>query len=159
MRTIKMDRHQKFAGEHGMSSHFVSARTGDSVSTLNACGMYVALCLVCVCVCVCVFMCACTGRRATYVWACVIKSKLLSMYIETTLVSMLFKKRKYIITVVFSWTWKAKRILYKDKRKEIFIWRFCGFKEFHTWRNSVRYRNLDWYYFILDNRISIQMGL
>ena len=51
MRTIKMDRHQKFAGEHGMSSHFVSARTGDSVSNLNACGMYVALC-VCVCVCV-----------------------------------------------------------------------------------------------------------
>ena len=32
MRTIKIDQHQKFAGEHGMSSHFVSARTGDSVS-------------------------------------------------------------------------------------------------------------------------------
>ena len=26
-----MDKHQKFAAEHGMSSHFVSAKTGDSV--------------------------------------------------------------------------------------------------------------------------------
>ena len=51
-----MDRHQKFAGEHGMSSHFVSARTGDSVSNLNACDAYVAVCV-----------CACTGRRATCV--------------------------------------------------------------------------------------------
>ncbi len=34
MRTIKQDRHQKFAVEHAMSSHFVSARTGDSVSLL-----------------------------------------------------------------------------------------------------------------------------
>lgn len=32
MRTVKMDKHQKFAQEKGMSSHFVSAKTGDSVS-------------------------------------------------------------------------------------------------------------------------------
>ncbi|KAK3095327.1 hypothetical protein FSP39_013250 [Pinctada imbricata] len=32
MRTVKMDRHQKFAQEKGMSSHFVSAKTGDNVS-------------------------------------------------------------------------------------------------------------------------------
>ncbi|CAH1784003.1 unnamed protein product [Owenia fusiformis] len=32
MRTVKMDKHQKFAQEHNMSSHFVSAKTGDSVS-------------------------------------------------------------------------------------------------------------------------------
>lgn len=32
MRTVKIDKHQKFAQEHGMSSHFVSAKTGDSVS-------------------------------------------------------------------------------------------------------------------------------
>lgn len=28
-----MDKHQKFAQERGMSSHFVSAKTGDNVST------------------------------------------------------------------------------------------------------------------------------
>ena len=32
MRTVKQDKHQKFAQEHGMSSYFVSAKTGDSVS-------------------------------------------------------------------------------------------------------------------------------
>ncbi|KAL5017565.1 hypothetical protein ScPMuIL_007154 [Solemya velum] len=32
IRTVKLDKHQKFAQEHGMSSHFVSAKTGDSVS-------------------------------------------------------------------------------------------------------------------------------
>ena len=32
MRTVKTDKHQKFAQEKGMSSHFVSAKTGDSVS-------------------------------------------------------------------------------------------------------------------------------
>ncbi|XP_041369969.1 ras-related protein Rab-28-like [Gigantopelta aegis] len=32
MRTVKLDKHQKFAQEHGMSSHFVSAKTGDSVN-------------------------------------------------------------------------------------------------------------------------------
>lgn len=31
MRTVKQDKHQKFAQEHGMSSYFVSAKTGDSV--------------------------------------------------------------------------------------------------------------------------------
>lgn len=34
MRTVKMDKHQKYAAEHGMSSHFVSAKTGDSVGEL-----------------------------------------------------------------------------------------------------------------------------
>jgi len=33
MRTVKVDKHQKFAQERGMSSHFVSAKTGDSVCT------------------------------------------------------------------------------------------------------------------------------
>ena len=32
MRTVKLDRHQRFAQDRGMSSHFVSAKTGDSVS-------------------------------------------------------------------------------------------------------------------------------
>lgn len=32
MRTVKMDKHQRFAQQHGMSSHFVSAKTGDSVA-------------------------------------------------------------------------------------------------------------------------------
>jgi len=32
MRTVKADKHNHFAQEHGMSSHFVSAKTGDSVS-------------------------------------------------------------------------------------------------------------------------------
>lgn len=32
MRTVKLDKHQRFAQEHSMSSHFVSAKTGDSVS-------------------------------------------------------------------------------------------------------------------------------
>lgn len=32
MRTVKGDRHTAFAAEHGMSSHYVSAKTGDSVS-------------------------------------------------------------------------------------------------------------------------------
>ncbi|KAK7110992.1 ras-related protein Rab-28-like [Littorina saxatilis] len=32
MRTVKQDKHQKFAQEHGMTSYFVSAKTGDSVS-------------------------------------------------------------------------------------------------------------------------------
>jgi len=35
MRTVKVDKHQKFAQERGMSSHFVSAKTGDSVSSNN----------------------------------------------------------------------------------------------------------------------------
>ena len=34
MRTVKLDRHQRFAQDRGMSSHFVSAKTGDSVSIL-----------------------------------------------------------------------------------------------------------------------------
>ena len=33
MRTVKLDRHQRFAQDRGMSSHFVSAKTGDSVRT------------------------------------------------------------------------------------------------------------------------------
>lgn len=32
MRAVKIEKHQKFASENGLSSHFVSARTGDSVS-------------------------------------------------------------------------------------------------------------------------------
>jgi len=32
MRTVKADKHNTFAAENGMSSHFVSAKTGDSVS-------------------------------------------------------------------------------------------------------------------------------
>ena len=32
MRTVKVDKHQKFAADHHMSHHFVSAKTGDSVS-------------------------------------------------------------------------------------------------------------------------------
>lgn len=32
MRTVKLDKHQKFAHENAMSTHFVSAKTGDSVS-------------------------------------------------------------------------------------------------------------------------------
>ncbi|KAH3786272.1 ras-related protein Rab-28-like [Dreissena polymorpha] len=32
MRTVKVEKHQKFAQERSMSSHFVSAKTGDSVS-------------------------------------------------------------------------------------------------------------------------------
>lgn len=32
MRTVKVEKHNKFANEHSMSSHFVSAKTGDSVS-------------------------------------------------------------------------------------------------------------------------------
>lgn len=32
MRTVKQDKHQKFAQEHGMTSYFVSAKTGDSVN-------------------------------------------------------------------------------------------------------------------------------
>lgn len=32
MRTVKIDKHQRFAQEHDMSSHFVSAKTGDSVA-------------------------------------------------------------------------------------------------------------------------------
>ncbi|KAJ8317622.1 hypothetical protein KUTeg_005526 [Tegillarca granosa] len=32
MRTVKVEKHQKYAQERGMSSHFVSAKTGDSVS-------------------------------------------------------------------------------------------------------------------------------
>lgn len=31
MRAVKLDRHEKFAGEYRMSSHFASARTGESV--------------------------------------------------------------------------------------------------------------------------------
>ena len=31
MRTIKLEKHTRFAQEHGMSPHFVSAKTGDSV--------------------------------------------------------------------------------------------------------------------------------
>ncbi|KAK0058359.1 ras-related protein Rab-28 [Biomphalaria pfeifferi] len=32
MRTIKLDKHQKFAHDHNMSSYFVSAKTGESVA-------------------------------------------------------------------------------------------------------------------------------
>ena len=32
MRTVKLKQHQDFANERGMTSHFVSAKTGDSVS-------------------------------------------------------------------------------------------------------------------------------
>lgn len=32
MRTVKVDRHNKFAVDNGMSSHFVSAKSGDSVN-------------------------------------------------------------------------------------------------------------------------------
>ncbi|XP_074641865.1 ras-related protein Rab-28-like [Tubulanus polymorphus] len=32
MRTVKLDKHEKFAQENGLSSHFVSAKTGDSVN-------------------------------------------------------------------------------------------------------------------------------
>lgn len=32
MRTVKLDKHTKFAQENGLSSHYVSAKTGDSVS-------------------------------------------------------------------------------------------------------------------------------
>ncbi|XP_064630356.1 ras-related protein Rab-28-like [Lineus longissimus] len=32
MRTVKVEKHNKFANEHSMSSHFVSAKTGDSVN-------------------------------------------------------------------------------------------------------------------------------
>lgn len=35
MRTVKADKHNKFANEHSMSSHFVSAKTGDSVSVFK----------------------------------------------------------------------------------------------------------------------------
>ena len=35
MRTVKLDRHQRFAQDRGMSSHFVSAKTGDSVSQIT----------------------------------------------------------------------------------------------------------------------------
>lgn len=31
MRTVKVDKHQKFAEKHGMSSYMVSAKTGDSL--------------------------------------------------------------------------------------------------------------------------------
>ena len=33
MRTVKPDKHQKFAQDHNMTSYFISAKTGDSVST------------------------------------------------------------------------------------------------------------------------------
>lgn len=32
MRTVKVDKHQRFCQENNCSSHFVSAKTGDSVS-------------------------------------------------------------------------------------------------------------------------------
>lgn len=32
MRTVKVDKHQRFCQENNFSSHFVSAKTGDSVS-------------------------------------------------------------------------------------------------------------------------------
>lgn len=44
-RAVRMDKHEKFAHDSGMSSHFVSARTGDSVSlclysiTAEICGV------------------------------------------------------------------------------------------------------------------------
>ena len=31
MRTVKLEKHTKFAQENGLSSHYVSAKTGDSV--------------------------------------------------------------------------------------------------------------------------------
>lgn len=34
MRTVKEDKHQKFAQEHSANSYFVSAKTGESVSCL-----------------------------------------------------------------------------------------------------------------------------
>lgn len=35
MRTVKVDKHQRFCQENNFSSHFVSAKTGDSVSMKN----------------------------------------------------------------------------------------------------------------------------
>ncbi|NXK44109.1 RAB28 protein, partial [Chauna torquata] len=35
MRTVKVDKHQRFCQENNFSSHFVSAKTGDSVSKKN----------------------------------------------------------------------------------------------------------------------------
>ncbi|KAK2158400.1 hypothetical protein LSH36_171g06017 [Paralvinella palmiformis] len=37
MRTVKTEKHQKYATDHSMSSHFVSAKTGDSVSHIFQC--------------------------------------------------------------------------------------------------------------------------
>ena len=37
MRTVKQDKHQKFAQEHQMTSYHVSAKTGDSVSKHAVC--------------------------------------------------------------------------------------------------------------------------
>jgi len=34
-RTVKADKHQRFCQENNFSSHFVSAKTGDSVSKKN----------------------------------------------------------------------------------------------------------------------------
>ena len=33
LRVVKNERHQKWAAEHGMTHHVVSAKTGESVST------------------------------------------------------------------------------------------------------------------------------
>lgn len=35
MRTVKMEKHQRFCQENGLMSQFVSAKTGDSVSTIH----------------------------------------------------------------------------------------------------------------------------
>lgn len=35
MRTVKVDKHQRFCQENGLISQFVSAKTGDSVSMLT----------------------------------------------------------------------------------------------------------------------------
>ena len=35
MRAVKTDKHMKLAQEHGFASHFVSAKTGDSVSWMQ----------------------------------------------------------------------------------------------------------------------------
>lgn len=37
MRTVKPDKHLRFCQENGFSSHFVSAKTGDSVSKTVEC--------------------------------------------------------------------------------------------------------------------------
>jgi len=45
LRMVRLDRHEKFATEHNMSSHFISAKTGDSVDVCfyrmaaKACGV------------------------------------------------------------------------------------------------------------------------
>jgi len=35
MRTVKLEKHTSYAKQHGMSSHYLSAKTGDSVRYSN----------------------------------------------------------------------------------------------------------------------------